>query len=370
MFTIKEAMTHIGGNWLQIFAEGDGGGASGAPAAGLPGGEAAGTAGAAGETAAQSTQTDAGQAREARLRELGVPESVLARRRKAAGNRPEELGAAPTAGLQPEPVQQPAPEPEQPAPEVPDLDDERVWKALVKNPRFNDRVQQMMRDRLRTEGKAKDTLEALAPVLQKLAADKGVSIDTSDMAAFDPAAFQKAMERDDSFWQQKAADLGVTEDVAKQLTELQEFQAAAQEKEQEDADRLAFQQHMMNLQQQAMELRRIVPDFDLNRELENEDFVRMTSPMAGLTVQQAYYAVHHDELMAAMGQAAVNQAQQRLANAIRANQQRPQESGADGMQAAPPPVRRYSELTRAEREAVKQQIRRAAARGEKVYPGF
>ena len=368
MFTIKEALTHIGRNWLQIFAEGDDGGTSGAPAAGLPGGEAAGTAGAAGETAAQSTQTDAGQAREARLRELGVPENVLARRRKAAGNRPEELGAAPAAAPQPAPAPQPASAPA--APELPDLDNDEVWKEMLKNPRMKDRVEQMVRDRLRTEGKAKDTLEALGPVLQKLAADKGVSIDVSNMSAFDPAAFQKAMERDDSFWQQKAADLGVTEDVAKQLTELQEFQQQAEAKEQEDAARLEFQQHMMKLQEQAMELRQIVPDFDLNRELENEDFVRMTSPMAGLTVQQAYYAVHHDELMAAMGQAAVNQAQQRLANAIRANQQRPQESGADGMQAAPPPVRRYSELTRAEREAVKQRIRRAAARGEKVYPTF
>ncbi len=367
MFTITEAIDHIGRNWLQIFAEGDGSGASGAPAAGsVSVASDTGTAGAAGETAAQSTQTDAGQAREARLRELGVPESVLARRRKAAGSRPEELGAAPAAERQPAPEPQPAPDPAA----RPDITKDEDWKELLKDPHFNDRVQQMVRDRLRSEGKAKDTLEALAPVLQKLAADKGVSIDTSNMAAFDPAAFQKAMERDDSYWQQKAADLGVTEDVAKQLTELQEFQQQAEAKEQEDAARLEFQQHMMKLQEQAMELRQIVPDFDLNRELENEDFVRMTSPMAGLTVQQAYYAVHHDELMAAMGQAAVNQAQQRLANAIRANQTRPQESGADGMQAAPPPVRRYSELTKAERETVKQRIRRAAARGEKVYPTF
>lgn len=121
--------------------------------------------------------------------------------------------------------------------------------------------------------------------------------------------------------------------------------------------------HYDALNRQAQEMVRRYPDFDLNRELDNPTFLKLTAPKVGLSVEDAYVAVHHRELMEAVARGA----RQEAANAIRSGSVRPAEHGI-GTNAPAVMTFDYKNATRREREAFKKQIYAAAARGEKIYP--
>ena len=92
-------------------------------------------------------------------------------------------------------------------------------------------------------------------------------------------------------------------------------------------------------------------------------FVKLTAPHVGLSVEDAYMAVHHRELMEAVARGA----RQEVTNSIRAGAARPAEHGINAT--APGVVTfDYKNATRSQREAFKKEIYAAAARGEKIYP--
>ena len=121
--------------------------------------------------------------------------------------------------------------------------------------------------------------------------------------------------------------------------------------------------HFDSLQQQAAAMQGRYGDFDLRRELDNPVFFKLTCPEVGLSVEDAYMAVHHRE----MTRAVTEGMKRELSNAIRAGGARPQEHGLDGRAAAVAQFD-YRNASRAQRKAFKQQIYDAAARGEKIYP--
>lgn len=127
---------------------------------------------------------------------------------------------------------------------------------------------------------------------------------------------------------------------------------------------IRFQQHFRELERQAEELKRIFHDFDLRRELKNPVFARMTAPGVGLSVEDAYYAVHRKELQ----NAAIQAAKRQVSNAIASGARRPRENGLSG-QASGVSAFDYRNATREQREELKRRIRLAAAEGKKLYPG-
>ena len=129
-----------------------------------------------------------------------------------------------------------------------------------------------------------------------------------------------------------------------------------------------FRQHIRGLEQQGEAMKATFPNFDLRKELQNPAFARMTSPNVGVSVEDAYYAVHRREIQAAAMQVTAQKTAQKISNSIQAGQRRPAEHGTSG-QAASVTSFDYSKASKAEREALKQRIRAAAARGEKIYPG-
>ena len=125
-----------------------------------------------------------------------------------------------------------------------------------------------------------------------------------------------------------------------------------------------FQNHFQKLELQAEKMREIFPYFDLRRELQNPVFVRMTAPGVGLSVEDAYYAVHRRELQAA----AVLAAKRQVSNAIASGAMRPRENGLAG-QAPAVSTFDYRSASKEQREDLKRRIRMAAAEGRKLYPG-
>ena len=121
--------------------------------------------------------------------------------------------------------------------------------------------------------------------------------------------------------------------------------------------------HFDSLQRQGAEMAGRYADFDLQKELENPMFFKLTGPQVGLSVEDAYVAMHHRELTRAIAEGT----RRELSNSIRAKSVRPAEHGRNAP-AATVTTFDYRNADRAQRKAFKQEIYRAAARGEKIYP--
>ena len=138
-------------------------------------------------------------------------------------------------------------------------------------------------------------------------------------------------------------------------------QQEAQQKPQEQVP--DYRKHFENLEQQARELQQTIPQFDLGQELQNPVFLRLTAPETGITVEDAYFALHRREVQ----QILEEQITRKVMAAIQSGSRRPQEAGASGQTPSLTSFH-YASATKEQREAFKNNLRKAWGRGETVYP--
>lgn len=317
-------------HWLQLFAEGDGEGTGG-------------------------TAPDAGE----ELRALGVPEEKIRKRAGQTAGRRQQTADAPQPQPEPEAARQ---EQDAAAKEQKNGPGRMTWEEIMKDPEYNGRMQQVVRDRLRESRGAQDNLRALEPALELLA-DR-YHLDAGDL---DAAALAKAITEDNAFYEQQAEVLGVSPETARRMDQMERFERRQRQQQEEDQRQQAAREHIRGLVQQEAAMRELVPDFDLRRELENPTFARLTAPGVGISVQDAYFAVHRKEMQEQIQRQATQETAQKLAASIQANQGRPRENGTSAQAQSTGQVD-YRHMPRQQREELKERIRMAAARGEKVYP--
>ena len=89
----------------------------------------------------------------------------------------------------------------------------------------------------------------------------------------------------------------------------------------------ALRGHFTELIRQAGEMKRDFPDFDLMRELSHPVFLRLTAPGRGVSVKDAFYAVHGEELQRDSMRYTAQQVSERIAASVRAGASRPLENG-------------------------------------------
>lgn len=343
---------------LQLFA-GEGAGSAGGQSDG-------GSAAASGENAPVAEET--------RLRELGVPESVLAKRAKRSKGRTASPAAAPKQAAS---AAQAAPETETqaaaaegdnaPAPE----DEEATnaaparmsWDEIMKDPEYNKQMQSVIKARLKQAGAAEENMSKLAPAIELLARRYGL-----DAGNLDADALTKAISDDDMYYEEKALEMGVPVETAKKIDQNERDTVRRQAEEARTIEEQKFHDHIVKLQQQGDALKQMFPSFDLATELKNPAFARMTSPNVGISVEDAYYAIHRKEIQSAAMQVTAQKTAQQMANAIRSGQSRPVENGTSS-QAPSVTSFDYRHASKEQREALKKQIREAAAHGKKLYPG-
>lgn len=317
-------------HWLQLFAEGDGEGT--------------------GETA-----PDAGE----ELRALGVPEEKIRKRAGQTAGRRQQTADAPQPQPEPEAARQ---EQDAAAEEQKNGPGRMTWEEIMEDPEYNGRMQQVVRDRLRESRGAQDNLRALEPALELLADRYHL-----DAGNLDAAALAKAITEDNAFYEQQAETLGVSPETARRMDQMERFERRQRQQQEEDQRQQAAREHIRGLVQQEAAMRELVPDFDLRRELENPTFARLTAPGVGISVQDAYFAVHRKEMQEQIQRQATQETAQKLAASIQANQGRPRENGTSAQAQSTGQVD-YRHMPHQQREELKKQIRMAAARGEKVYP--
>lgn len=312
---------------------------------------------------------------EQRLRELGVPDDVLAKRanRKSA-KRAVKAAQVPAAEadttMQQDAVPQvPTAENNEPTQETteteaaPAASPRLTWDEIMADPEYNKQMQAAVNQRLRSAKTAEENLNALAPALEVLAKQHGMSMDKLDYAAL-----AEAVSNDDRYYEELALEQGTSVEEAKRRDRQQRDTARQQAAQQQTLQQQAFANHIAALEQQGEELKKKFPNFDLKKELQDPRFVRMTAPGGGLTVEDAYYAIHRAEIQAASMQVTAQQTANKMANAIRSNGKRPAENGVSG-KAPSVTTFDYKNATKRQRADLRRAIYAAEARGEKLYPG-
>ena len=336
--------------WLQLFA-GEGAGASG-------GGEGGGDG-------AVSGANDGLAAGDQRLLELGVPEEKLRKRAKRASAKLPE-GAVRTAPKETaKPQEQVATATENPTEEKtePTAPARMSWEEIMADPEYNKQMQLTVQSRLKNAKASEEALSKLAPALELLARKHGLDAENMDYEAI-----AKAINDDDAYYEDKALEMCVSLETAKRMDQQERDKARQQREEARNLEQQKIQNHFMRLEQQGEALKKVFPKFDLRTELQNPVFARMTSPNVGVSVEDAYHAVHRKEIMQAGMQVTAQQTAQKISNAIQAGYRRPDENGTSG-QSASVTTFDYSKASKEQRDALKREIYAAKARGEKLYPG-
>lgn len=322
-----------------------------------------GTGGEGGEGAASGD--NASVAAEQRLRELGVPEDKIRKRANKATVK------APDTTAKVEKLSDNTQQPSEQGAAANTLTEETTtetpkrmsWDEIMADPEYNKQMQSVVQSRLRTAKDAEGNLAKLTPALELLARRHNL-----DPANMDYDALAKAINDDDSYYEEKALEMGVSVETAKKI-DRQERDAAREKAENERTlQEEKFRQHFIKLEQQGEAMKRIFPNFDLRTELQNPAFARMTSPNVGISVEDAYYAVHRNEIQTAAMQVTAQKTAQKISNAIQSGSRRPDELGTSS-QAPSATTFDYRNAAKDQREALKKRIRDAAARGEKLYPG-
>ena len=321
-------------------------------------GEGAGDGGGEGAATGENA-VDAGQQR---LLELGVPADKIRKRAYKAAPKPERSAEAAAEPVE-EQVQEQAAAAEDTHAEEAKPPARMSWEEIMADPEYNKQMQSVVQSRLKAAKASEEKLEKLTPALEVLARKYG--LDTGEL---DVEALAKSIDEDGDFYEEKALEMGVPVETAMKLDRMERD---ADRRRREDARALEdkkLRAHYESLERQAKELRKVFPQMDLQKELQNPTFMRMTAPNGGVSVEDAYYAVHRKEIQAASMQATAQKTAEKLSNAIQAGQYRPAENGTSG-QAASVTAFDYRNASREQRDALKRQIREAAARGQKLYPG-
>ena len=298
-----------------------------------------------------------------RLLELGVPADKIRKR----AYRAEPPAAAENPQQEQEQTQEQAAAAEDntqtDGEEAKETPKRMTWEEIMADPEYNEQMQAVVKSRLKKAKASQEAMDKLTPALEVLARQHKL-----DPANIDYDALAKAISDDNSFYEQKALEMGTDVETAKKFDQKERDDARAKRQEEATLQDKRIQDHIESLHQQGEALKKVFPGFDLRTELQNPAFARMTSPNVGISVEDAYYAVHRQEIQAAAMQATAQQTAKKISNSIQAGQRRPAENGTSG-QSSSVTTFDYRTASPQERAALKKRILDEAAMGRKVYPG-
>ncbi len=217
---------------------------------------------------------------------------------------------------------------------------------------YDARVQDTIQKRLKGQKETVDKFNALTPTLELLASKYGVD-------ATDIEGLSKAIQEDDSYYEQEALEKGMTvqqlKEVRKMERENAELKAQMEEAQRQENGKKLYAAWM----QQADEAKKVYPSFDLRAEMNNPKFVDLLR--SNIDVRTAYEVLHKDEIIPAAMQFTAQTVESKLAKKIASNGARPSENGMSSQSAAVVKSD-VSQLSKADRA----EIIRRVQRGEKI----
>lgn len=226
---------------------------------------------------------------------------------------------------------------------------------------YGEHVRQAVQERFKTREAQDKRYEQAMNTLLTVAPMFGINAENAD--GLDLDQLSKAISDDDRMYEQEALEKGVPTSTLKHIKQLEQREKQRQLEERRSLEQETLRNHITELRAQEAELKKEFPDFDLNTEAQNPAFARMTGPGGGLTLRQAYMAIHGDELLKRGQNQAVTETKRAVSQAIQAGAMRPTENGLM-QQNGGAPTRDPHTYTREERAA----IRRRVMAGETVIP--
>jgi hypothetical protein len=229
------------------------------------------------------------------------------------------------------------------------------FEALIKGEYkdlYDARVQDTVQKRIKGTKETVDKYNALAPTLAMLAKKYGV--DASDIEALN-----KAIEEDDSYYEEEALERGLSVEELKRIRKMErenaELRKMKEENDRRDNANRLYQQWM----EQEQATKAVYPSFDLRTEMQNPKFLSLLR--SNIDVKTAFEVIHKDEIIPAAMQYTAQQVEQKIANKIIANGARPAENG-NSSQGASLTKSDPTKLNKADRA----EINRRVARGERI----
>lgn len=218
---------------------------------------------------------------------------------------------------------------------------------------YDARMEETVKNRLKGSKETVEKYNSLLPVLETLGRKYGVD-------ASDTQALSKAIEEDDSFYEEEALEKGISVKELKEIRRMEKENAELkrqldEQRARENADRLVAEWI-----DQGEKLKEIYPSFNLDSEMENPKFTDLLR-VPGVDVRTAYELIHKDDIIAGAMQFTAQTVEKKLADKIRAGGVRPAENGMNS-QAASLVKSDVSQLTKADRA----EIIRRVSRGERI----
>ena len=220
---------------------------------------------------------------------------------------------------------------------------------------YDARVQDTVQKRLKNTKEIVEKHEALTPTLEILAKKYGV--DASDIEALN-----KAIEEDDSYFEDEALEKGVTVEELKKIRKMERENAELKRQMEEQETRERANKLYSSWLQQSEQAKAVYPSFDLETEMQNPQFVNLLR--SNVDVKTAFEVLHKDEIIPAAMQYTAKTVEQKLTNKIIANGARPVENGMSS-QGAAVVKSDVSQLSKADRAEIYRRVRR----GEKISFG-
>lgn len=212
-------------------------------------------------------------------------------------------------------------------------------------------VKAAVNDRFKNQNDATQQLEAMQPMLQALMQKAGVeSVEELSQMILD----------DDSLYEEAAEEAGMTVERYKEFKALQEEHDRRAAQDEQDREQAFWRDHFEHLAEQAEALKAKFPNFDLKAEIEgNETFRRLTAPGSGVSLEDAYYAIHRRELEPQLMAYGMNRARQQMGQTIQAQRQRPAEGAMQSRgQTAADMKLNPAAMTRKERDRIRNLVHR------------
>ena len=243
-----------------------------------------------------------------------------------------------------------------PVAEVQETEDRNAkFEALIKGEYkdlYDAKMQDTIQKRLKGSKENEAKLTELTPVLEKLAKKYGVE-------ASDIKALSKAIEEDDTYYEEEALEKGITVEQLKEIRKMERENAELKKQMEEQNRRENANKLYAQWMEQEKQTKAVYPNFSLRAEMQNPKFVDLLR--SNIDVRTAFEVIHKDEIIPAAMQYTAKQVEQKIANKIIAGGARPTENG-NSSQGASQTKSDVTQLTKADRAEVNRRV----LSGEKI----
>jgi hypothetical protein len=231
---------------------------------------------------------------------------------------------------------------------------EEDFEALIgQQGKYRDQYQQRVQKAVKSRFRDYDALQGKAgqydTLMQSMAKRYGITAEADGSIA--PGKVLEALDKDSKALAQRAMEKGTTEEAEAEMETMRRQLEEANQREERQKQQARQEQERNALRQQADATKSRYPDFDLQRETENPEFLRLLR--SGVDMEHAYLVIHHDDLLKGAVRYAADRAGKTAADNIRARGARPAENAASATAPAQAGRKSFASMTSAEYEAAK-----------------